>query len=396
MQTLIPNEVKEILKILQEKNFEAYIVGGCVRDILLGIMPNDWDITTSAKPEQIKNIFTHTVDTGIKHGTVSVIINNKLFEITTYRIDGKYKDRRRPENICFTKNLREDLARRDFSINAIAYNKILIDPFGGVRDIKNKTIRCVGDAQERFREDALRILRALRFSVSLNFKIQAKTYSALKKNIALIKFISLERVRDELIKLFSSNKLDNIYFLIHSRVLKFINLEFENYLYKNISQVKINLERCDNKNLDILFAILFFKLSAQKSCDILRFLKLDNKTCKQIKILLEHIKINLKPDNYFIKKLIFKLGWDNFYKLLYIKQVINPENNLKQIYKLAKNLSSQPIFLKDLNINGNDIKNLGFKNKNIGVILNYLLDIIHKQPEKNFYDMLIKLAQEKN
>ena len=173
----LPATVKGIIDTLQARGFEAYAVGGCVRDSILGRVPDDWDITTSARPEQIKEIFRKTVDTGIAHGTVTVLLGSGAHEVTTYRIDGEYEDSRHPKNVTFTGNLREDLRRRDFTINAMAYNEQegLVDLYGGMEDLQKKKIRCVGDSRERFGEDALRILRAVRFSAQLNFGIEEKT-----------------------------------------------------------------------------------------------------------------------------------------------------------------------------------------------------------------------------
>ena len=171
---VIPEKAKQIINQLEQAGYEAYVVGGPVRDCILGKCPTDWDITTSASPYQVKEIFSYTIDTGIAHGTVTVMMGKEPFEVTTYRVDGEYKDHRRPEEVCFTKSLKEDLLRRDFTINAMAYNDRdgLIDYYGGAEDLKKKTIRCVGDARRRFDEDALRILRALRFQAQLGFVIE--------------------------------------------------------------------------------------------------------------------------------------------------------------------------------------------------------------------------------
>lgn len=179
----LPKAVEKIIQIFEEKGYEAYAVGGCVRDSLLGIWPKDWDITTSAKPEEIKDLFERTIDTGIQHGTVTVRMDHESYEVTTYRIDGDYTDGRHPDQVTFTENLVEDLKRRDFTINAMAYNNRvgLVDVFEGEEDLKREVIRCVGDPLERFTEDALRILRAIRFSAQLGFEIQKDTYEAIKK-----------------------------------------------------------------------------------------------------------------------------------------------------------------------------------------------------------------------
>ena len=173
MKIKMPAQAAKVIQTLVQHGFEAYIVGGCVRDSILGRTPGDWDITTSASPQEVKEIFDHTVDTGIEHGTVTVLMNHEPYEVTTYRVDGKYEDHRRPNEVHFTKSLREDLLRRDFTINAMAYNDSegIIDMYDGMTDLKNQTIRCVGEAKKRFDEDALRILRALRFQAQLGFQI---------------------------------------------------------------------------------------------------------------------------------------------------------------------------------------------------------------------------------
>lgn len=201
----MPKNVDIAINLLQSAGFEAYAVGGCVRDSLLGKTPNDWDITTSAKPEDMKSVFAdfHCIDTGIKHGTVTVVIDGEPLEITTFRLDGEYEDNRHPKSVTFTSDLGADLGRRDFTVNAMAYSKMTgtVDLFGGQNDLKNKIIRCVGDPDRRFNEDALRILRALRFASALDFEIEEKTAQSLLKNCALLGNISEERIAKELLKL---------------------------------------------------------------------------------------------------------------------------------------------------------------------------------------------------
>jgi tRNA nucleotidyltransferase (CCA-adding enzyme) len=206
MKIEIPAEAAWILKQLNEHGFEAYVVGGCVRDSLLGRTPYDWDITTSALPEQVKEIFPRTVDTGIAHGTVTVLYHKEGYEVTTYRVDGEYEDGRHPKDVTFTASLREDLRRRDFTINAMAYHPELglVDLFGGLNDLKEKKVRCVGDPLERFTEDALRIMRAVRFSAQLGFAIEEDTYRALSVLAPNLHQISAERIRTELEKIFLS------------------------------------------------------------------------------------------------------------------------------------------------------------------------------------------------
>ena len=206
MRIQLPEKVHKIIETLETAGYEAYAVGGCVRDSILGRKPDDWDITTSAKPGEIKNLFPRTVDTGIKHGTVTVLLAGEGFEVTTYRIDGDYEDGRHPNEVTFTANLREDLRRRDFTINAMAYNDRsgLVDIYGGISDMENQVIRCVGNAEERFGEDALRMLRAVRFSAQLGYRIDEATGEAVKKLAPNLQKISAERIQTELVKLVTS------------------------------------------------------------------------------------------------------------------------------------------------------------------------------------------------
>ena len=210
MKLNIPSGAEIILNTLEQHGYEAYVVGGCVRDSILGRCPDDWDITTSASPEQVKALFRRTVDTGLQHGTVTVLIEKEGFEVTTYRVDGDYEDGRHPKEVRFTSNLKEDLKRRDFTINAMAYHpeRGLVDLFGGVNDMEKKVIRCVGDPMERFQEDALRILRAVRFSAQLGFTIEASTKEAIGALAPNLKLVSAERIQVELVKLLVSPNPD--------------------------------------------------------------------------------------------------------------------------------------------------------------------------------------------
>ena len=206
MEIGLPEKVSSILNTLLSAGFEAYAVGGCIRDSLLGKEPKDWDITTSAKPDEVKSLFQKTIDTGIEHGTVTVVIGREGFEVTTYRIDGKYEDSRHPKEVTFTPNLLEDLKRRDFTINAMAYNQIdgLVDAFDGIRDLKRGIVRCVGEARQRFKEDALRMMRAVRFAAQLGFSIEEDTYAAICEMSPDLKRISAERICTELVSLLVS------------------------------------------------------------------------------------------------------------------------------------------------------------------------------------------------
>ena len=207
MRIQLPVKVDNIIKTLEAAGYEAFAVGGCIRDSVLGRTPQDWDITTSAKPQDVKRLFSHTIDTGIQHGTVTVMLEHEGFEVTTYRIDGEYEDARHPKEVTYTVNLLEDLKRRDFTINAMAYNESrgLVDAFDGMGDLQKKVIRCVGNPKERFTEDALRMLRALRFAAQLGFEVEEQTFAAIRELAQTIEKISAERIQTELVKLLTSD-----------------------------------------------------------------------------------------------------------------------------------------------------------------------------------------------
>ncbi|MEG2788434.1 MAG: polynucleotide adenylyltransferase, partial [Romboutsia sp.] len=255
MKINLPEKVEFIIDSIYENGYEAFIVGGCVRDYILGLEPNDYDIATSATPSEILEIFKEykVIEIGIKHGTIGVIIGKTLYEITTYRIDGEYEKNRRPKNIKYSSNIYDDLKRRDFTINAMAYNyKVgLIDEFNGVNDIKKRIIRTVGNSDKRFIEDGLRIIRAIRFSAKLGFNIEENTLQSIYRNSHIIKNISIERITDEFSKIIISKKPEKIIFLYKTKILNFLGIEYnlnENEMdmfeesLKVISKCDINLE----------------------------------------------------------------------------------------------------------------------------------------------------------
>ena len=261
MKINLPPKVRYIINKIYENNYEAYIVGGCVRDAILGFEPNDYDITTSASPNTIQEIFKDfkCIETGIEHGTVSVVIEDEIFEITTYRIEGEYKDHRRPDKVDFTDRLEEDLKRRDFTINAMAYNekKGLIDLFGGKEDLNNKIIKTVGNPYDRFNEDGLRMIRAIRFSSKLNFTIEKETLKAIYDKSFIINNISLERITDEFTKIILSDKPENIKYLFETKLLKHLNISNEDNIGK-LTQFynEIVILKKINKNLEKRLALL--------------------------------------------------------------------------------------------------------------------------------------------
>ncbi len=273
-EIIMPSEVSYVLDEIEKNGFESYIVGGCVRDSIMGKRPKDWDITTNATPEDIIKIFPKTFETGIEHGTVTVVVNKNNIEVTTYRIDGDYKDNRRPEEVCFTKSLEEDLKRRDFTMNAIAYNKTYVDIFGGITDIKNKTIKGVGNPNVRFEEDALRMLRCIRFSASTGFEIEKNTYEAIFNKRHLLKNISVERIREEFTKLLIGEENSKIDLLIKTKLIKYYDENFYYYL-KNYKDLTTNLKKSP-KELWALLCVVFLETDISKK--YMKQLKFDNNT----------------------------------------------------------------------------------------------------------------------
>lgn len=437
--TEIPGEVLQIINTLYANGYEAFIVGGCVRDGIMGKNPSDWDIATNAVPDEVKKLFEKTVDTGIKHGTVTIVINGVNYEVTTFRVDGLYLDNRRPESVEFTASIEEDLARRDFTVNAIAMNPVkgIVDPCGGIRDIESKTIRAVGNPNERFQEDALRMLRAVRFSAQLGFQIEKKTLESIEKNSALIKNISSERIRDELTKMLMSDNPLAFSLLFDTKLLKYIMPEFENcfltvqnnpYHVYNVAVHILNsvaavekdkilrwtmllhdigkpaVKTTDDKNID------HFYNHPQKSIEmakkILARLRFDNKSKERILRLIRFHDMNIRPEAKAVRKAVSKVGDDIFPDLLKVieadKRAQNPKffeertKTIKQIRELYKDIKEkgQCISLKDLSISGHDLMALGFKQgKGIKKALDILLEKVIENPELNSRDMLIKMAE---
>lgn len=435
----IPPEVELIIKILNDNKHEAYVVGGSVRDAILGKMPKDWDITTSALPQEVKMLFDKTVDTGLKHGTVSVLINNQRIEVTTFRLDGKYSDNRRPENVIFTASLKEDLSRRDFTINAIAYHfqTGYIDPFGGIDDAYKKIIRTVGSPDERFNEDALRLLRAVRFAAQLDFGIDESTLKSIKENSHLIQNISSERVRDELTKILMSDNPIKLYLLSETSILKYILPELDicfkteqntKYHIYNVGLHTLYAVSAIEKNIALRWTMLLhdigkpsMKTTDEKGADhfynhpivskkfsaaILNRLKFDNDTRNRILRLIEHHDRNIVPDFKSVRRAVYLVGEDIFLELMKVKEADkyaqNPEfakegleiiEKIKNIYQEIKE-ANQCVSLKSLSVNGNDLSKLGFKGKDIGRILNNLLEAVIENPELNEKDKLIHMIHD--
>jgi len=437
MTIMMPDKVVHIIHTLQQAGFEAYAVGGCVRDSILGREPNDWDITTSAKPEEIKALFRRTIDTGIEHGTVTVMMDKEGFEVTTYRIDGEYEDSRHPKEVTFTSSLREDLRRRDFTINAMAYNETdgLVDCFGGMEDIQEKRIACVGDAKERFSEDALRIMRAVRFSAQLGYDIEEKTAKAALELAHTLKKISAERIQVELIKLVTSPHPDYILKAYEMGITAIIMPEFDtcmkteqNHPHHCYSVGKHIVESMKAVEADkvLRLAMLFhdmgkptMKTTDEKGIDhfhghpqvsesmtkeILRRLKFDNDTIHKVCRLVQFHDYgnSVEPDKRIVRRAVNKIGEDIFPMLLKVKRADlaaqsdykreEKEVILNRWEKLFNEImeAKECVSLKTLAVTGRDLIDHGMEpGKELGNILQELLELVLENPECNTKEYLL-------
>lgn len=414
----MPKDVTFILDKLNTKDSTAYIVGGCVRDSLMHNTPHDWDICTSLKPEQIKEVFSEyrTIDTGIKHGTVTVVINDNLYEVTTYRIDGEYDDFRHPSNVTFTKSIVEDLSRRDFTINAMAYNEArgLIDPFDGFNDIKRKVIKCVGNPDDRFNEDALRILRAERFSATLNFMIDTNTEESMMRNRHLLKNIAMERINAELVKTISKPQYHN------DILFRMLQVVLPDYITDTVvNETEFTLSR--NRTMGVVTMAFLLKMIydsnnclALKLPTMLQELKFSNKDVKSIyltfccferclKEIDESIRTNsiaqpritlkyiLRDCDEWIAKDVMELMklWK---ERLQQKAVLVGRYANRMIEDLA-DVKEECYTLKELHINGDDLLAIGIHGKDVGTILNSALDGVICGELQNEHDSLMSFVK---
>lgn len=406
MKINLPPKVRYIINKIYENNYEAYIVGGCVRDAILGFEPNDYDITTSASPNTIQEIFKDfkCIETGIEHGTVSVVIEDEIFEITTYRIEGEYKDHRRPDKVDFTDRLEEDLKRRDFTINAMAYNekKGLIDLFGGKEDLNNKIIKTVGNPYDRFNEDGLRMIRAIRFSSKLNFTIEKETLKAIYDKSFIINNISLERITDEFTKIILSDKPENIKYLFETKLLKHLNISNEDNIGK-LTQFynEIVILKKINKNLEKRLALLDYiieknNINCKSFCNELIYSKKIIKNHNIILTLLKNIEID-HLNKVEIKKILSGVDRNLLEEYLDISRIIyDKEKKVDEIIDILSEIeeNNECYIIKNLKVNGRDIMSLGYKNKEVGEVLNYLLEIVIEDYTLNKKDVLIKKIKE--
>lgn len=437
----MPKNVDTAINLLQSAGFEAYAVGGCVRDSLLGKTPNDWDITTSAKPEDMKSVFInfHCIDTGIKHGTVTVVIDGEPLEITTFRLDGEYEDNRHPKSVIFTSNLGADLGRRDFTVNAMAYSKMTgtVDLFGGQNDLKNKIIRCVGDPDRRFNEDALRILRALRFASALDFEIEEKTAQSLLKNRALLGNISEERIAKELLKLVCGKGAKRIltdFAPVLFEILPELQPMYKNshdnphHCYDIYEHTLIAVESIDPEPT-LRFAMLLHdcgkpavkkfdengvahfyghqRISAEISAQILARLKVSNKFRDEILFLVSnHDRWELYENTEKMPRYLSKFGLDGVLNLLKVMRADvlaqSPEyryrlDQIADAEEIAKNLAAQKpcLSLSELQINGRTLMDIGIpQGRKLGAVLAQLLDEVIDGVTKNTQEALTTRARE--
>lgn len=440
MKIILPEKVNIIIDCLQNHGFEAYAVGGCVRDSILGRVPQDWDITTSAKPEEVKALFSHTIDTGIQHGTVTVMLDHEGFEVTTYRIDGEYEDARHPKEVIFTSQLIEDLKRRDFTINAMAYNDRdgLVDAFDGIGDLERKIIRCVGNPMERFMEDALRILRAVRFAAQLSCTIHEDTKAAITKLAPNLAKISAERIQVELVKLLVSPHPDMLRDVYELGIADVVLPEFS-VMMKTSQNNPYHIYTVGEHTLHSLLLVPADKVlrltmllhdvakppckfvhedgvehfyghpekGAQMARQILRRLKFDNdttdKVCALVKIHDDRPELTAKS----IRKTMFRHGLDQYPNLFAVKRADAGAQNpvgyeakmeyIAQYEKLYQQILEEQncLSLKDLAVTGKDLIALGIEpGKAIGEILNKMLQDVLEQPELNDREILIKRLEE--
>lgn len=404
----LPKDVKHIIDVLMENGYEAYAVGGCVRDSILGRVPGDWDITTSALPMQVKGLFRRTVDTGIQHGTVTVMLGRNGYEVTTYRIDGKYEDSRHPESVEFTPKLEEDLKRRDFTINAMAYNDEhgVVDIFDGVGDLQRKIIRCVGNAHDRFDEDALRILRAVRFSAQLGFGIEENTARAAKELAVNLKRISSERIHTEFNKMLKSAHPD--YFSVADAIgiMEIVLPEYHVMSAEDKAFVGALAKECACLLPERYAAMLFMSggYSEEGSADtakrVLKRLKLDNDTINTASMLLRFGMLEITDDESRIRHIIYETGDKNILRILdfraaYEKCIGNDIADVRRMYDICNMIFERGdcVSLKNLAITGKELIVMGVPaGRQMGEILNSLLMLVLDNPQLNDREQLSKEA----
>ena len=393
----MPVQVEEILGKLREHGYEAFAVGGCVRDAILGRIPGDWDITTSAHPEEVKQVFGHTIDTGLQHGTVTVMRDHIGYEITTYRIDGEYEDGRHPKEVVFTAELREDLRRRDFTINAMAYSHEtgLVDIFGGTEDLAARRIRCVGDAGERFTEDALRILRAVRFSAQLGFSIEEMTWQALCELAPSLVHVSKERVQVELTKTLLSDRPEYIWKTEAAGLAPYISKTFPEVFAAWKDRKRISGAAAHLPAEKALRWAYFLAPAGEESCvRVLRELKMDNDTIDKAKILSRFAFTQIEPEEVSVRRAMSAMEDMVFDWLLLLQEVLMPErmDAVEMVRSLAKQIRERGdcIRLKTLAVTGKDLIQAGIQpGPALGKTLHLLFEKVLENPAWNEKERLL-------
>ena len=439
MKLTIPVNAEKILRVLENQGFEAFIVGGCVRDSILGRRPDDWDITTSARPEQVKALFRRTVDTGLKHGTVTVLMDKESYEVTTYRIDGEYEDGRHPKEVAFTASLEEDLKRRDFTINAMVYHpdRGLVDLFRGMDDIRAEIIRCVGNPLERFGEDALRILRAVRFSAQLGFSIEEETKKGIEELVPNLKLVSAERIQTELVKLLVSPHPDYFLTAYETGITRQFLPEFDacmetgqntphHCLSVGLHTLQSLLNIRPDKVLRLTMLLHDIGKPAVKKTDengrdhfkmhgpagekmasaILRRLKFDNDTISKVCRLIRWHDDRPAPDMCSVRRAVNRIGEDIFPLYLEVQRAdMLAQSTYKREEKAARLEGvnecyrkileeGQCVSLKSMAVKGRDLIAAGYApGPELGEILNRLLEHVLEHPEDNEKDRLLALLK---
>ena len=439
MKIKLPASVKMVIESLQARGFEAYAVGGCVRDSILGRSPDDWDITTSATPYEVKKIFQKTVDTGLKHGTVTVLAGSHALEVTTYRIDGEYEDSRHPKNVEFTRNLGDDLQRRDFTINAMAYNDLagLVDLYGGMEDLQKKSIRCVGNPKERFGEDALRILRAVRFSAQLGFGIEEETLRAVQDLAPTLKQISAERIAVELTKLLVSDRPEAMRTVWATGITKVVLPEFDRLMETpqnnphhcyNVGEHTLESLRFVGNDKVLRWTMLLHDMgkpacrttdedgvdhfkghgraSVELAKEILKRLKFDNDTIRKVTVLIQWHDCRMNADAKSVRRIMSRVTPELFRLLMevqYADAMAQSEyrrreklERIEKVRKLSKKIVEQKqcLSLKDLKLTGKDVMELGaVPGPVIGQVLNAALYEVLEEPSRNEPEILKKFAK---
>ncbi len=391
-----PVDLVRIAEIFTSHGYDLYLVGGAVRDYVLGRENSDYDLTTSALPDEVKAMFKATINTGIKHGTVTVIYNHHHYEITTFRTEGDYSDSRHPDSVTFVRSLDEDLKRRDFTINALAVNILtgeIIDRHGGIEDLKKKTIRAIGEPEERFKEDALRMLRACRFSSKLNFSIEEETLLSIKDLHKNIEKVSVERIKDEIDKLLlSPYPTKGLRYMAQTGLWNTIMPAIE------LSESTLSsLERAKKMALPLeaLYTVLFAYTDEKRRVNILNTLKASNKEKKLVLLLSSSSDPDTSiRDGETLRRRIKKVGKENVELLIKVRKALGKEDPDYDKAILEEKEKNPPLSIKDLKINGSDLSGIVRPGPEMGNILNTLLEDVITNPSLNEREVLLRMAEE--